>query len=663
MSTSVAPPILPKRLILTARIRLSMNEYRCHRYQHIVSAPEAARATRAAESSLKRGSYPLLALLICASTGPVKHAIADESADVSSQQLSEQALDHAMQLEAESNANPLAISTYRLNYALPIAHDTKKPRMSEYRAAGNKHPEHTEIKYQISLKVNLADNLFHNNGDLFLGYTQFSLWQAYNTRDSAPFRETNYEPELFLRFTNHQNFWGWTNTLNQIGLIHQSNGRGGEENDDTNSASRSWNRIYAEAVFQRGNWTLSLMPWWRIPDSKKHDHNRDIEKYMGYGKVAAIYTTANNHEISLEAKGNPFHGNYGAELDYTFPLTERLRGMVQYYHGYGESMIDYDRKVNRFGLGVSFNPYLPGTAESSRVGRIGSGYDDPALNDGATAVDAVRGQHLSQIDRVRAARSYFEARANENPLSLSTYHRNYILPIASNTDSVDNHDFAVVSPNSHPNHNEVKFQLSIKGRLFHNIWRDNGDIYIAYTQKSWWQAYNSKASSPFRETNYEPELFADFTNGDTWLGWTNITNRFGFVHQSNGRADPISRSWNRLYAEMILVNGPFQASIKPWWRIPESSHSDDNPDIDSYLGYGQLSLTYTHGKQEVSYAVTGNPGKGHFGHQLEYSFPLWHRINGFLQYYNGYGESMIDYDRRVNRIGVGVSFNNIGLGD
>lgn len=605
-------------------------------------------------------SRPLLLLYLCA--GMLVPAAGFAAESTSDHPISAESLRRALQLEAQANANPLAISTYKLNYALPIAYDTHLPNLQDYRAAGNRSPQHNEIKYQISLKVNLANHLFHNNGDLYLGYTQFSLWQAYNSRDSAPFRETNYEPELFMSFTNHQRFFGFDNTINRIGIIHQSNGRGGENESDQNSVSRSWNRIYAEAILQRGHWTLSLMPWWRIPEARHNDNNRNIEKYLGWGKVGVLYTTNNGQEVSLETKGNPFTGRLGTELDYTFPLNGRLRGMVQYYHGYGESMIDYDHRVNRFGLGLSFNPYLAGITHAPTQGAIGTVSPDTLATPDASRPD--ENTDNPELNRIRAARRYFDTQAHNNPLSLSTYHRNYVLPVAYNSNSVNNNDFAVVSPNSHPNHNEVKFQLSIKARLWHNLFSkyDNGDLYFGYTQQSWWQAYNSKASSPFRETNYEPELFAEFTNHSEFLGFTNVLNRVGFEHQSNGRADPISRSWNRLYAEGIFVRGPIQLDLKPWWRIPESKDTDDNHDIEDYMGYGQASVVYnTHGN-EFSYTVIGNPFKGNFGHKFEYSFPLWDKIHGFLQYYHGYGESMIDYNRSVNRIGIGVDFNNVALG-
>ena len=51
------------------------------------------------------------------------------------------------------------------------------------------------------------------------------------------------------------------------------------------------------------------------------------------------------------------------------------------------------------------------------------------------------------------------------------------------------------------NRTEAVFQISAKHRLF------DTRIYFAFTQISFWQAYDHKNSAPFRETNYNPEIF------------------------------------------------------------------------------------------------------------------------------------------------------------
>lgn len=554
-------------------------------------------------------------------------APAQDSEDVRLEQQANNASALRHFYESRADHNPLAISTYRRNYILPIAYDTHLPDQQHFNEVVSGAPDHNELKYQISVKANLADDLFGSNGDLFLGYTQYSLWQAYNEH-SAPFRETNYEPELFLRFDNSTHAYGWTNTINRIGLVHQSNGRGG-------NLSRSWNRIYVESVLQRGPWTVSLMPWYRLSEPDERDDNPDIEKYIGYGDFTLVYTTARGHELSLLLRTNPMEGRYSEQFDYAFPVFGRVRGYLQYYHGYGESLIDYNRRVNRIGIGFSFNPLIPGAPG------------------GSFSEQAAERAPLTWRD----SRNFFEHLSDANPFALSSYHRNYILPISYNSAPMNLEHFDHLESGASPDSTENKFQISLKTHLWSSPFGIDGDLYGAYTQTSWWQAYNRQASSLFRETNYEPALFVSLNGGRSLWGWQNTYNDVWFVHQSNGRADELSRCLNRLFLESHFHHGDWHFKIRPWWRIPESRIDDDNPDIDHYLGYADATLGYSRNEQEVTWTIRGNPFQGTVSHQLDYSFPLWHKIHGYIQYYNGFGESMIDYNQRVNRIGIGLSFN------
>ena len=238
-----------------------------------------------------------------------------------------------------------------------------------------------------------------------------------------------------------------------------------------------------------------------------------------------------------------------------------------------------------------------------------------------------------------------------------TLHRsNYFLPLTYNSNPNEK-TYAQANQDT-PNNYEAKFQLSFKMLLWDDIFNDNGDLYGAYTQLSLWQIYNE--SSPFRETNYEPELFLRFDTDFDVLGFENKFLIFGLNHQSNGRGGEFSRSWNRLYVEFIAIKGNFLMALKPWYRIPESDASDDNPDIDNYLGYGQLSGAYKWRKNVVSYSFRNNlrfdENKGSI--EIGWSYPLVNKLRAYIQYYNGYGESLIDYDNYTNRIGCGIMIND-----
>lgn len=264
---------------------------------------------------------------------------------------------------------------------------------------------------------------------------------------------------------------------------------------------------------------------------------------------------------------------------------------------------------------------------------------------------------LSQVE----VRRELERDSERNPLAITAYRRNYLLPWTYNTHP-NQSDFAVISDNGDADKAEVKFQFSFKVNVLDNLFGNNGDLYFAYTQRSWWQAYNSEVSSPFRETNYEPEVFLSFNNRFSLFGWTNTLNRIGYAHQSNGQSDLLSRSWNRLYADVFFQRGDWAVSVAPHWRIPESDADDDNPQLNDYIGYGDITVVKAWGEQEVSLMVRGHPGKHHYGAQLDYSFPLSGKLRGHVQYYDGYGESLIDHDQDVQRIGLGFSLNTFLAG-
>ena len=231
----------------------------------------------------------------------------------------------------------------------------------------------------------------------------------------------------------------------------------------------------------------------------------------------------------------------------------------------------------------------------------------------------------------------------------------YILP-ASYNDKPNEEIWQQLRPDTELNKTEVKFQLSGKIKLWDDLYHDNWDLWFGYTQTSWWQLYNSDESVPFRETNYNPEIFASYYSDFNILGFTLLKTDIGFIHQSNGRAEALSRSWNRIYTHFQLAKGNFLLSIQPWYRIPEDDSDDDNPDIDKYLGYGNYRLSYKNGGQLFSILLRNNfrssDNKGAV--ELGWAFPANDKVKIYLQYYSGYGESLIDYNHSVNRLSLGI---------
>lgn len=240
--------------------------------------------------------------------------------------------------------------------------------------------------------------------------------------------------------------------------------------------------------------------------------------------------------------------------------------------------------------------------------------------------------------------------------SIVPHKSNYLLPISYNRSP--NH----AAYNGSSTHGEsldnleVKFQISIKTPLWENIFGDNGTLYAAYSQLAFWQAYNTETSSPFREINFEPELFLAFTTGYQLLGVTSQLVTVGLNHQSNGRSEPLSRSWNRITASLLFNRDDTYLTVRPWLRIPENAQDDDNPHMERYYGYGELQLLQKIGNHTLTLMLRNNlrrtDNKGAL--QLDWSFPLHKKLKGYIQYFNGYGESLVDYNHLNNRISVGV---------
>jgi phospholipase A1 len=205
---------------------------------------------------------------------------------------------------------------------------------------------------------------------------------------------------------------------------------------------------------------------------------------------------------------------------------------------------------------------------------------------------------------------------------------------------------------------EAVFQISLKSKVWETIGGSNVDLWVAYTQQSFWQVYNASLSRPFRETNYEPEVFAIWGfDQPLFLGWRARFMGLGINHQSNGRAEPLSRSWNRVIAQFGFENGDWSLQARPWWRIKEQN-DDDNPFIERYVGQGELILTRKVGAHIASLQVRhslrgGDESRG--SAQLGWSFPVSSFLKGYLKVFSGYGESLIDYNHRQTTIGFGVS--------
>lgn len=254
-----------------------------------------------------------------------------------------------------------------------------------------------------------------------------------------------------------------------------------------------------------------------------------------------------------------------------------------------------------------------------------------------------------------------ERKINDLAFILTPHRQNYLIPVLYNTSENTDVYQGTAAENIDLDHVEVKFQMSIKYMLINNLLKNNLDLYIAYSTLSYWQAYNKDVSSFFRDTNHEPESWLQWNADWDYHGVKAKFMRFGIWHQSNGRAEPISRSWNRLYANIILEKGCWAFSLKPWYRLPEDKEDDNNPDIEKFLGHGEIHVVYK--KKENTFSlmfrnntrISDNKGAVEVG----WSFPLYHKLKGYVQYFNGYGQTILDYNHSSNTIGLGITLSDI----
>lgn len=255
-----------------------------------------------------------------------------------------------------------------------------------------------------------------------------------------------------------------------------------------------------------------------------------------------------------------------------------------------------------------------------------------------------------------------ESRLWTDRLAFLPHRPNYILPATwgegfqGNDGTLDNNEFV--------------FQFSLKLPI--TVPTDTGipSFFFAYTGQSWWQAYNRKRSSPFREYNHSPELYFEL-RPDYALShdWNLRTVQFGFEHTSNGRSGSRSRSWNRLFTNLELDQGlHWWSSLRLWSRIPERAKTspddaagDDNPDIVRFYGNGELRFGYR--GDELQWNLMGrrnlhSDGRGAWALNVSYPTGFNPKVRWYLRWFDGYGESLIDYNVRVRRIGFGLMLND-----
>ena len=269
-----------------------------------------------------------------------------------------------------------------------------------------------------------------------------------------------------------------------------------------------------------------------------------------------------------------------------------------------------------------------------------------------------------QYDLLKKRRT-FEKSAASNPFAILPHKPNYLLPFTYS--KVNQKPYSSLLNGNKLSDTEIKFQVSLKYIATEDWIIDDLNVELALTATSWWQAYNTDISTPFRETMYEPELMFTYQKPLSIFGLTADKSYLSINHQSNGQSGELSRSWNRVIGGFIFNSGDFIWGVRAWWRVPEEQKSslldatgDDNPNIEDYLGYGEVvALWQVAEGHNIDMELRNNLSGDNKGSiLLGWSFPLTNHLRGYVQYFNGYGESLIYYNYHSKRVGIGIKLTD-----
>jgi outer membrane phospholipase A len=216
----------------------------------------------------------------------------------------------------------------------------------------------------------------------------------------------------------------------------------------------------------------------------------------------------------------------------------------------------------------------------------------------------------------------------------------------------------------------AEFQVSLKYQVFtptNCSARATTNIYLAYTQTSFWDLLSSDPS--FYDTSYKPSVFVavpDILDGRKEKPWQ-LDLQSGLEHESNGRGGANERSLYTAYLQPTLTLGQpqsLQIAFSPRAWVYVLGLSENNPDMASYRGYADLLTTLSWKKQNQDYKLatafgTGDDGN-HSSLKVDFSFSLlqwtrWFTPRIHLHYFTGYGETLRQYNESSHGLRGGIS--------
>ena len=301
------------------------------------------------------------------------------------------------------------------------------------------------------------------------------------------------------------------------------------------------------------------------------------------------------------------------------------------------------------------------TQQSCLLDQLESATAETTVAQLRAACEMEESARVTELPAPAAPPSLFDTRMRSEfdtmgrPFVITPHHPNYMLPLTYNS-KVNQASVEPLGFDEPLDKEEVKFQISIKMPLWREIIHPTNDLLFAFTGIAWWQAFNEGFSEPFRESNYEPEVIFRHYGGPRILGLRVTGFDLGFNHQSNGRSGSLSRSWNRVLGSVMLEKGHVALGLRAWYRIPEDLGDDENPHMHRYLGYGQMRAVYAPNRN--TFTAMFRPGTEKNAFELTWSYPISEALRIYAQYFNGYGESLVDYNVRTERVGIGVAVND-----
>jgi phospholipase A1 len=309
--------------------------------------------TTQATPAAKHATVPPATTPSRAATTPATNAAAPTSTPATNHLDNDNAVSSRVKKEDKISPRSFSIAFHRPTYVLPFYY-TRTPYNSIYagQTPENEKLKRDELKFQLSFKVPVWKNILNHPSTLYLAYTQMSYWQAY---DHDPFfRETDFEPELFLANEINYHLGGsWYLNFLNVGLDHQSNGYGG-------ALERSWNRATGALVVSSDDWIVAIRPWIIFKGNNTYQRqNPDMQNFMGNGTILIGYKFG-HQLISFETRNMIESGGRrsGNTLSWSFPITDYLKGYAQIFSGYGQSLIEYNHRTNSFGLGISMSDWV-----------------------------------------------------------------------------------------------------------------------------------------------------------------------------------------------------------------------------------------------------------------------------------------------------------------